>query len=113
MYALVRRCLIVCMTGLPLPVMAGHCDAGGIGGTGVISEPSGDISETFSPEDGIGGTGVDVQNGIGGTGIVSEITGFNSICVNSLAMHYWTSATSADDSLLQQTQLQDLDQITQ
>lgn len=113
MHAFIRGCLLVCMTGLSLPVMAGHCDAGGIGGTGVATDSSADIrSEMLSSADGIGGTGIDVENGIGGTGIVSEIA-FNSICVNSLAMHYWTSATSVDDFVLDHTQPHDFGQLTQ
>jgi len=62
---------------------AGACrDPGGIGGTGV--EPGG-----------TGGTGID-PGGIGGTGqraeaeigVLGVITGFGSICVNGIEVHY-------------------------
>ncbi len=46
----------------------------GIGGTGI-------------QDGGIGGTG-NTQGGIGGTGIVGIITGFSSICVNGVKIHY-------------------------
>jgi hypothetical protein len=59
------------------------CEAGGIGGTGVRAEG------------GIGGTGVQAEGGIGGTGAIAEevgllgvITGFGSICVNGVEVHY-------------------------
>ncbi len=51
---------------------------GGIGGTGILAT-----------EGGIGGTGKTAsEGGIGGTGIVGTITGFASICVNGLEIHY-------------------------
>lgn len=51
---------------------------GGIGGTGFLA-----LGE------GIGGTGSIAQDGgIGGTGIVGIITGFASICVNGMEIHY-------------------------
>ena len=49
---------------------------GGIGGTGVVAGAPG-----------IGGTGID-PGGIGGTGIVGVITGFASICVNGVEVHF-------------------------
>ncbi|MEM7410311.1 MAG: DUF5666 domain-containing protein [Myxococcota bacterium] len=52
----------------------------GIGGTGRSSGVDG--------EDGLGGTGRDPGDGIGGTGIYGAITGFGSICVNGLRIHY-------------------------
>jgi hypothetical protein len=59
-------------------------DPGGIGGTGVRADG------------GIGGTGARAEGGIGGTGIradadlglVGVITGFASICVNGVEVHY-------------------------
>jgi hypothetical protein len=51
----------------------------GIGGTGLIPNPA--------QESGIGGTGIQAQ-GIGGTGIVGIVTGFGSVCVNGLQVHY-------------------------
>ena len=56
--------------------------AGGVGGTG----------HTTSPDGGLGGTGRSSdpggEGGMGGTGIVGTITGFASICVNGLEVHY-------------------------
>ncbi|OIP11438.1 MAG: hypothetical protein AUK49_00995 [Betaproteobacteria bacterium CG2_30_68_42] len=58
------------------------------------------------PGDGIGGTGhAPSETGIGGTGVVGVITGFASICVNGIEVHYdattpveigGTSATAKD-----------------
>lgn len=80
-------------------------DPGGIGGTGA-PEREGGIGGTGSPahEGGLGGTGAPASpvarapgglggtgspsEGIGGTGIVGTITGFASICVNGLEVHY-------------------------
>lgn len=56
--------------------------SGGMGGTGAVAEQ------------GIGGTGAPAENGgsgIGGTGIVGTITGFGSICVNGVEIHYGQS----------------------
>ena len=53
-------------------------DRGGIGGTGDLAQGGG-----------IGGTGVRARDsGTGGTGIVGIITGFASICVNGMEVHY-------------------------
>ncbi len=57
---------------------AGSSSDSGIGGTGF-----GD------PDSGIGGTGhADPDDGIGGTGVLGTITGFASLCVNGLEIHY-------------------------
>lgn len=53
----------------------GHTGEGGIGGTGHAGPPDG----------GVGGTGHEAD---GVTGIVGTITGFASICVNGLEVHY-------------------------
>lgn len=37
---------------------------------------------------GIGGTGDRARGGIGGTGIVGTVTGFASVCINGLEVHY-------------------------
>lgn len=59
---------------------------GGIGGTGTTQSG---IGGTGNPEGGIGGTGnVANDGGIGGTGIIGVITGFASICVNGIEIHY-------------------------
>ena len=72
---------------------AGACsDPGGIGGTGV--NPGGTGGTGLEPG-GTGGTGVD-PGGIGGTGqraeveigVLGVITGFGSICVNGIEIHY-------------------------
>ena len=80
---------------VPPPVEPG---AGGVGGTGVVAgrpglggtgvDPGG-IGGTgqVAGRPGIGGTGID-PGGIGGTGIVGVITGFASICVNGLEVHF-------------------------
>lgn len=59
----------------------------GIGGTGLHD---GGAGGTGSPaESGIGGTGsVASDGGVGGTGIIGVITGFASICVNGVEIHY-------------------------
>lgn len=70
----------------------------GIGGTGL--SPKGGIGGTgITPTGGIGGTGHSPTGGIGGTGsavdlagdetvVLGMITGFASICVNGLEIHY-------------------------
>ena len=68
------------------------CDPGGIGGTGLA--PGGTGGTGVEPG-GTGGTGVD-PGGIGGTGqraeaeigVLGVITGFGSICVNGIEVHY-------------------------
>ncbi|UJP06433.1 MAG: DUF5666 domain-containing protein [Nitrosomonas sp.] len=68
-----------------------HGADSGIGGTGVPAAKPG--MDSFGRNDGgIGGTGsVADRGGIGGTGIVGVITGFASICVNGLEVHYSTN----------------------
>jgi len=61
-------------TGAPRPL-----ENGGIGGTG-SPQPSG--------HGGIRGTRQQAEGGIGGTGIVGIVTGFASVCVNGLEVHY-------------------------
>ncbi len=69
-------------------------DEGGIGGTGVrpaAPEDEGGVGGTAArpsaPDDegGIGGTGIAVH---GDTGIIGTITGFGSICVGGVEIHY-------------------------
>jgi len=69
-------------TGAPA---AGH----GIGGTGapVAQNPGGSGGTGEIARGGIGGTGAP-EGGLGGTGIVGTITGFASICVNGVEVHY-------------------------
>ncbi len=69
---------------------------GGIGGTGTTHSDiggtglhDGGTGSSGNPEGGIGGTGNVVnEGGIGGTGIIGVITGFASICVNGIEIHY-------------------------
>lgn len=60
----------------------------GVGGTGMHA--GGGIGGTGHPEKGIGGTGSKLaeDGGIGGTGIIGTITGFASVCVNGVEVHY-------------------------
>ena len=66
------------------PLLNLNGDPGGIGGTG----------QRANNEGGIGGTGhqLDPEGGIGGTGVIGTITGFASICVNGLEVHFDNSA---------------------
>ena len=80
-------------TGSPLVT-----NGSGIGGTGYpIANNGSGIGGTGKPlQNGIGGTGKPLQNGIGGTGksvaksgvVTGTITGFGSICVNGIEIHY-------------------------
>ena len=110
-----QSCITILMTALSLSANANPCDEGGIGGTGIplnrgiggtgiTSYTPAGISGTgiTSAQEGIGGTGVtdnqkgiggtgmEADIGIGGTGIVGIITGFGSVCVNGLEIHYYT-----------------------
>jgi len=61
---------------------------GGIGGTGAPLADSG-IGGTGAQEGGIGGSGyVADDGGIGGTGIIGVITGFASVCISGIEVHY-------------------------
>jgi uncharacterized protein DUF5666 len=75
------------------PALANPCaDSGdGMGGTGLRSElPGGKDGDT----DGIGGTGI-----AGSTGVVGVITGFGSICVNGVEIHYGPDTPVTVDGL--------------
>ncbi|MFK5949286.1 MAG: DUF5666 domain-containing protein, partial [Methylococcales bacterium] len=95
---------------IPINANAGMCSisGSGIGGTGAPALPSNSsgIGGTGSPlsktnGSGIGGTGaIASRSGIGGTGqktdkqttiIIGTITGFGSICVNGVEIHYLAS----------------------
>jgi hypothetical protein len=69
----------------------------GIGGTGIFGDSgiggmgatSSGMGGTGISGGGMGGTGAMVDgSGMGGTGVVGIITGFGSICVNGLEIHY-------------------------
>lgn len=68
--------------------------AGGIGGTGSVAGTGGmGGTGTVAGSGGMGGTGTIAEvvpgtGGMGGTGIVGVITGFASICVNGVEVHY-------------------------
>lgn len=68
----------------------------GIAGTG-ISGASRGIGGTGIIQKGIGGTGQEAEGGIGGTGVVGVITGFGSICVNGLEVHFYTDTPIDSD----------------
>lgn len=73
----------------------GHRDGSGNGGTGKqVRDGDGSGSGGTGHRDGSGngGTGIQARQddgmGTGGTGVVGEITGFGSVCVNGLEIHY-------------------------
>jgi Domain of unknown function (DUF5666) len=86
---------------------------GGMGGTGAIA--NGGLGGTgITAEGGLGGTGVTADGGMGGTGIFAEdgllpengkggvaivgvVTGFASICVNDIEVHYDTNTPVYDN----------------
>jgi hypothetical protein len=82
------------VTPTPAAFEAGAVCRVGPDGEPVAEEPSAAASKIT--ERGIGGTGAPstvAERGIGGTGIIGVITGFASICVNGLEVHYDGSAT--------------------
>ena len=113
-------CVLLGLAGA-YPVAAGAAcvsPAGGVGGTGTPA--NGGIGGTGTPANGgIGGTGAPANGGIGGTGaphtggvtggtgIVGTITGFASVCVNGVEVHYdadtavTTNSRAADTKALQ------------
>jgi hypothetical protein len=78
----------------PLPSVIDSGESGGIGGSGAPAVAAADqAGESAQPvrKGGIGGTGHgadEAAGGIGGTGIVGTVTGFASVCVNGLEVHY-------------------------
>jgi hypothetical protein len=75
------------------PAVAACSMPGGIGGTGARADG------------GIGGTGITADGGIGGTGlradtdlsVIGVVTGFGSICVNGVEVHYDASTPVTHD----------------
>ncbi|MBP9916662.1 MAG: hypothetical protein KBF24_10675, partial [Thiobacillaceae bacterium] len=66
------------VTGVGVEGSGGPAEESGMGGTGNAADGSG-----------MGGTGRRAESqGIGGTGVVGIITGFASICVNGVEIHY-------------------------
>ncbi|WP_407277938.1 DUF5666 domain-containing protein [Aromatoleum evansii] len=74
--------------------------ASGIGGTGAPLASG--IGGTGAPlaQGGVGGTGAPArEGGTGGTGIVGTITGFASICVNGVEVHYDDSVPVTENGI--------------
>jgi uncharacterized protein DUF5666 len=71
-------CALAAFSGAAAPA----CDPGGIGGTGI--DPGG-IGGTGIAPGGIGGTG---QRAEAEVGVLGVITGFASICVNGIEVHF-------------------------
>lgn len=95
----------------PVVALASDNDAG-IGGTGFAQPLKSPLIATLNGEgeSGIGGTGLTPLNerplfaqsnndgsGIGGTGIVGIISGFGSICVNGIEIHFNEATTITED----------------
>jgi Domain of unknown function (DUF5666) len=95
---------------LQSPIVASSNDGMGIGGTGFHTPIKSEfISEG---ESGIGGTGLtpptqsdtllakkEDESGIGGTGIVGIISGFGSICVNGMEIHFKETTPIIEDGV--------------
>lgn len=106
-------CWLVWLTST-LPAQAGNiCDtqaslinpqanpvaaqAPGIGGTGMLAlKPGIGGTGMLAARPGVGGTGID-HGGVGGTGIVGVITGFASICVGGVEVHYDADTPMTDN----------------
>ncbi|KFX67563.1 hypothetical protein TMS3_0123620 [Pseudomonas taeanensis MS-3] len=74
-------------------------EPGGMGGTGAVA--TGGIGGTGAPADngGVGGTGATDDGGMGGTGIVGTITGFGSICVNGVEVHFDSEVSLSENGV--------------
>jgi hypothetical protein len=77
-------------------------DNGGVGGTGApLTKRPGGIGGTGAVAGGVGGTGISDDNGgIGGTGIVGTITGFASICVNGVEVHFNNNVPVSENGIV-------------
>src|SRR5213075_3081748 len=91
---LIRAIALALGLGLPIVLQAAPaCVSQNDAGTSevpVIQAPGGTGGTGVAPG-GVGGTGIGSESdngGIGGTGIVGTITGFASICVNGLEVHF-------------------------
>ncbi|MDO8958577.1 MAG: DUF5666 domain-containing protein [Rhodocyclaceae bacterium] len=82
----------VCAPPVGYELLAAGSSMGGIGGTGRAVSRSGGIGGTGRANDTAG------AGGIGGTGIVGTITGFASICVNGLEVHYDADVPVSENS---------------
>lgn len=105
-------CGSLLLTSPPLSAAPVCLEPGGMGGTGAVA--TGGIGGTGAPADngGIGGTGASADNGgiggtgapadnggVGGTGIVGTITGFGSICVNGVEVHFDNQASLSENGV--------------
>jgi hypothetical protein len=99
-FSVILATIVLALLASSANANAGVCNSG-IGGTGHQQDG---IGGTGHQQDGIGGTGItsdsgvgrtgqQANEGIGGTGIVGVITGFASVCVNGLEVHYDTQTT--------------------
>ena len=77
---------------------------GGTGGTGAVAEG---VDDGVYERDngGVGGTGAPILSpgGTGGTGIVGTITGFASICVNGLEVHFGKDVPVSENGVASST----------
>ncbi|WP_369958424.1 DUF5666 domain-containing protein [Pseudomonas benzenivorans] len=93
----------LCTSLLPASPALGATPAclepGGMGGTGAVA--TGGVGGTGAPAEqgGVGGTGATDNGGIGGTGIVGTITGFGSICVNGVEVHFDNQLVLSENGL--------------
>ncbi len=94
LYLAMGNLLVALFLAAPLAQAADLCGIGGtglssecgIGGTGVRQDGIAGTGRSAT-ENGVGGTGHG-SDGIGGTGIVGIITGFGSVWVNGLEVHF-------------------------
>ena len=106
-------------TGIPLDGIGGTGNDAGFGGTGVQAN-SGVGGTGKQANSGVGGTGIDTgvggtgnqtSFGVGGTGIVGIITGFASVCVNGLEVHYDSNTKVDMDGQLSSIDALDIGQL--
>lgn len=89
-----RLALVALALCLMAGAVASPASAGGPCASTVSTDPDSGVGGTglIDPDDGIGGTGlIDPDDGIGGTGVLGTVTGFASLCVNGLEIHYAAS----------------------
>ncbi|TWC39025.1 hypothetical protein FBY03_105154 [Pseudomonas sp. SJZ079] len=77
----------------------GAVATGGIGGTGAPADNGGVGGTGAADGGGVGGTGAADDGGMGGTGIVGTITGFASICVNGVEVHFDSEVSLSENGV--------------
>ena len=100
-HPLLRGLIAISLCVLSSALLATNVCTVGTGGTGTMHGPgtggtgfnpaigTGGTGRSFSANPGTGGTGVSPQEiGTGGTGIIGVITGFASVCVNSIEAEF-------------------------